>query len=680
MRISLIAGAVLLFGCTTFAQSQPQLNLMPMPASVQPGTGQLRIDRSFSTTITGSSDGRLQRGVQRFLRRLSLETGITFNPNQTAGAKPTLTIDAAKEAQRVQQLGEDESYELVVGETGATLNAPNTLGVLHGLQTFLQLVQVSPNGFVVPAVTIKDQPRFAWRGLLIDVGRHFIPLDVLKRNVDGMEAVKMNVLHWHLYDNEGFRIESKKFPKLQEDGSDGKYYTQDQIREFVGYAYDRGIRVMPEFEMPGHSSSMFVGYPKLASGPGPYKVDPGGPPAAMDPTQENTYKFLDKFLDEMTKLFPDQYVHIGGDEVDPRPWNTNPKIQEYMRAHGMKDAKDLQAYFNQRVEKILHKHHRTMMGWDEVLHPELPKSIVVQSWRGAQSLATAAQQGYSTILSYGYYLDLMWPASRHYAMDPISGAAAALSPDQQRHILGGEACMWSEWIVGENIDSRVWPRNAAIAERLWSPAEQQDPASMYARMDDLSWRLQWLGLTHKSALEMAMRRMAGTDVVASLQTLASVLEPVKDYTRMDSLKTTWDFRAPLNRLVDFVAPESDTGRQFQEWVHTYIQSGYKDRAAAERIRSALSEWRDNDARLQPTLNRSFLTQELAPLSASLSAMGSAGLFALDCLEKSSPSTEAWRAQQLALVEGAKAPSADLLLTVAGPVQQLIEASALAQPR
>jgi hexosaminidase len=400
----------------------------------------------------------------------------------------------------------------------------------------------------------------------------------------------------------------------------------------------------------------------------------------MDPTREDTYKFLDKFLDEMTKLFPDQYVHIGGDEVDPKPWNTNPKIQDFMHTHGMKEPKDLQAYFNQRVEKILHKHHKTMMGWDEVLHPELPKSIVVQSWRGADSLATAAQQGYSTILSFGYYLDLMWPAARHYAMDPISGAAAALSPDQQRHILGGEACMWSEWIVGENIDSRVWPRNAAIAERLWSPAEQKDAASMYARMDDLSWRLQWLGLTHRSSLEMALRRMAGTDDVASLQTLVRVVEPVKDYTRMDSLKTVWDFRAPLNRLVDFVPPESDGGREFQEWVQTYVRSGYKDQLAAERIRSSLMAWKDNDSKLQPTLDRSSLTQELKPLSTNLSAVGSAGLFAMDCLEKASPSTEQWRAQQLAVVEGAKKPTADLLLTVAGPVQQLIEGSALADRR
>jgi hexosaminidase len=151
----------------------------------------------------------------------------------------------------------------------------------------------------VPVVTIKDKPRFAWRGLLIDVGRHFIPLDVLKRNLEGMAAVKMNVLHWHLYDNEGFRVESKRFPKLQEAGSDGQYYTQAEIRELVAYAHDRGIRVVPEFEMPGHSRSLFAGYPELASGPGPYRIEPGGVDAVMDPTREETYKFVDKLMGEM---------------------------------------------------------------------------------------------------------------------------------------------------------------------------------------------------------------------------------------------------------------------------------------------------------------------------------------------------------------------------------------------
>jgi len=258
----------------------------------------------------------------------------------------------------------------------------------------------------------------------------------------------------------------------------------------VAYAHDRGIRVVPEFEMPGHSSSLFAGYPELASGPGPYRVELGGVDAVMDPTREDTYKFIDKFIEEMAELFPDEYFHIGGDEVSGSQWKANPKIRAFMHSHGMKANADLQAYFNQRLQKILSKHHKIMMGWDEVLHPDLPKTVVVQSWRGQQSLATAAQQGYRSLLSFGYYLDLMWPDSRHYAVDPMSGAAALLSPDERNHILGGEACMWSEWVTGENIDSRIWPRNAAIAERLWSAADVQDTSSMYARLDKISRRLE----------------------------------------------------------------------------------------------------------------------------------------------------------------------------------------------
>src|SRR5437763_11410619 len=204
--------AVLFIAVLSSAQSQPQLNLMPMPSSVQQGAGELQITPSFSVAVTGTHDPALDSSAQLSSKELSQITGIPFRTN-TAGA-PTLEVHADHGREAVQKLGEDESYELTVTASGAKITAPTPLGALHGLQTFLQLVQITPSGFAVPAVTIKDQPRFQWRGLLIDVSRHFIPIDVLKRNLDGMAAVKMNVLHWHLSDDQGFRAESKKFPKL----------------------------------------------------------------------------------------------------------------------------------------------------------------------------------------------------------------------------------------------------------------------------------------------------------------------------------------------------------------------------------------------------------------------------------------------------------------------------------
>ena len=673
MRTLLIVIGILLFAAFAAAQMQPQLNLMPMPSAVQPGTGQLLIDRTFSVSVTGFHDASLERGVDRFVSELSRQTGMSLNHDAVKVADPTLLIHAEHRREEVQKVGEDESYELRVEQSGAKLTAPNPLGILHGLQTFLQLLETTGKGFAVPAVTIKDEPRFAWRGLLIDVSRHFIPLDVLKRNLDGMAAVKMNVMHWHLSDDQGFRVESKQFPKLHEMGSEGLFYTQDEIREFLAYAHDRGIRVLPEFDIPGHSRSWFVGYPELASGPGPYALGGGGIDPIMDPTQESTYKFLDKFIAEMAKLFPDAYFHIGGDEVDGKQWDANPQIQAFIHAHGMKNNQDLQAYFNERLQKILTKHHKITIGWDEILHPDLPKTVVVQSWRGQQSLAAASKQGYSGLLSFGYYLDLMWPAARHYAVDPMSGDAATLTPEEKTRILGGEACMWAEWVTPENIDSHIWPRNAAVAERLWSPQEVTDVDSMYARLNALSLRLEWLGLTHRSARMYMLRRMGGTDSLY-LRALAEIAEPVKDYKRWDSSKGPIDFHAPLIRMVDAVYPESDTARSFRDLVQNYVRSGYKDQVAAGLIRSWLKTWQDNDSALHPLLEQSFLLHEVMPLSENLAALGAAGLQALDYLDKSEPSPESWRKQQLMLVEQAKTPTADLLLMVVAPIQQLIEAS------
>jgi len=312
-----------------------------MPASVQSGKGKLLIKRSFSVAVSGYRDGTLDRGVQRFIAEVSHETGMRLDEPNVAENNAVLLIHAEHGRESAEKVGEDESYELTASGSDAKLTAPNPLGVLHGLQTFLQLITAGADGFSVPAVTIRDKPRFVWRGLLIDPARHFIPLNVLERNIDGMAAVKMNVLHLHLSDNEGFRVESKRFPKLQEMGSDGLYYTQEDIRHLVAYAHDRGIRVMPEFDIPAHSRSWFVGYPELASTPGTYRIEPGGVDTVMDPTQDRTYKFLEKFVAEMAKLFPDAYFHIGGDEVNGKPWDNNPKIQAFMHSHALKNNQEI---------------------------------------------------------------------------------------------------------------------------------------------------------------------------------------------------------------------------------------------------------------------------------------------------------------------------------------------------
>jgi hexosaminidase len=657
------------------AQEFP-LRLMPMPAQVQMGTGRLVIDPSFTLRISGHREPRLLRAVELFLADLRNQTGLTaIDLKLIEGGNASLEVQCDSGSKEVQELGEDESYSLKITTSGARLNSRTTLGAMRGLQTFLQLVKTGASGFAVPAITIQDKPRFVWRGLLIDVARHYMPMEVLKRNLDGMAAVKLNVLHLHLSDNQGFRVESKKFPKLEEMGSDGLYYTQAEMRDLIAYARERGIRVVPEFDMPGHSTSWFVGYPKLASSPGPFEIDRkwGVLDPAIDPTEEYTYKFLNQFIGEMAKLFPDQFFHIGGDEVNGKAWDQNPKIQEFKRSHGLNSNADLQAYFNQHLQEIVSKHGKTMLGWDEILRPDLPKSIVIQSWRGQESLAQAAKQGYRGLLSNGYYLDLMWPAARHYGVDPMSDAAANLTPEQQQLILGGEACMWSEYVSPENIDSRIWPRAAAIAERLWSPESTRDVNAMYDRMEAISQQLDWLGLTHNSAYLPMLRRIAGSDDISALRVLADAVEPVKDYTREAQAPAPATSATPLNRVIDAVRPESTTARQFSAYVDQLL-SGKMKPGTENQIRTVLSSWRDHQTELRPLLEQSFLLKEIGPVSENFSALGGAGLAALDYLDRGEQAPAAWVSEQLALIERARKPQAQLLLVAAPAVEKLVEAS------
>ena len=661
------------------AQTSLPLNLMPQPASLKTASGVLPIDAGFSVAFTGHTEPRLDRAGERFLTQLERQTALVLRRPAPDAAKATLIVHTDHASKDVQELGEDESYTLEVAPSGAKLNAANPLGALRGLQTFLQLVTITPDGFAAPAVSISDQPRFAWRGLMIDVSRHFIPAEVLKRNLDGMEAVKLNVFHWHLSDNQGFRIQSKKFPKLEEQGSDGLYYTEEQAREIIAYARDRGIRVVPEFDMPGHSTAWFVGYPELASGSGPYSIERkwGVFDPAMDPSSERVYRFLDDFIAEMSRLFPDQYFHIGGDEVNGKEWDVSPKIQEFKRSHNLKSNQDLQAYFSQRVQKIVTKHGKSVIGWDEVFIPGVPKDIVIQSWRGQESLAAAAREGYRGILSNGYYLDLGWSAARHYAVDPLSGAAAALSEDQKKLILGGEACIWTEYMDPENIDSRIWPRNAAIAERLWSPASLSDPASMYARLDVESLRLEWLGLSHRTYYRKMLERIAGPaspQEFAALRTLADVVEPVKDYTREETATVEATSQTPLNRLVDAVSPESDAARHFSELVDRFLAGTCRDAAVSGELRSRLARWSQNDAVFSQLAQKSSLAKEVVGSSRDLSLVGSAGLAALDAIARGQPLSADEQAQLNSALSAAAKPKTQLLLLPVAPVQKLVAAA------
>ncbi len=657
------------------------LNLMPMPSSVQMGAARLPVTRNFAVTLEGYKEPRLDRAMDRFLRQLSRQTGMPIARRTDDSSKTVLNIHTDHASKEIQDLDEDESYTLQISNFGAKIHAANPLGAMHGLQTFLQLVEAAPpGGFSVPNLYIEDKPRYPWRGLMIDVCRHFIPLDAIKRNLDGMEAVKMNVFHWHLSENQGFRVESKVYPKLQEMGSDGMYYTQAEVRDVVEYARDRGIRVIPEFDIPGHSTAWFVGYPELASAPGPYTIERqwGIFDPAMDPTREETYKFLDKLLSEMTKLFPDHFFHIGGDEVNGRQWDGNPKIQEFMHAHGIKNNDELQHYFNQRVMKILEKNHKIMVGWDEILAPGLPKDSVIQSWRGAKSMADAARLGYRSLLSSGYYLDYMFPASQHYAVDPMTEETASLSPEEKARILGGEACMWSEFTSPENIDSRIWPRTAAIAERLWSPVEVSDVDSLYRRMDAESARLEFLGLTHKWNYVAMLGRMAGSENIAALQVLADVAEPVKIYQREKTAReanivlTSAD---PLNRMIDAAAPESEASRVFSKEVDELVGGNFKDKVLEAEVRAQLMLWKANDAELALALAKSSLLIELAPLSQNLANLGSAGLEALDFIDRGQRADDGWKSRQMAVIEQAKIFKADLLLPIVTAIQKLVDAVA-----
>ena len=649
------------------------LDLMPVPARLEIGTGVFEIGDDFAVTIAGNgATPRLQRGVQRILRRLSDRSTLfladeAFLKLEDREGAPMM-VTAERQGELV--LGEDESYRLVVTTVSVELQAATDIGALRGLETFLQLLALDERGVTLPVVDIVDEPRFAWRGLMIDSSRHFMPIEMVKRNLDGMAAVKLNVLHWHLVDDQGFRVESLALPKLHELGSDGDYYTRAQIREILDYAADRGIRVVPEFDLPGHGTAWLTAYPELGSAPGPYEIERGW--GIFDPTVnpilEETYTFLDTFFAEMAELFDDEFMHIGGDENNGEHWQSNPEIIAFMKANGYKDVLSLQRYFNERVLEILTKYGKRMVGWDEIFQEGLPKSVVIQSWRGRESLFEAARLGYPGILSNGYYIDLIQPTDFHYLNDPLP-EDSDLSSEEAARVYGGEATMWAEYVSPETVDSRIWPRTAAIAERFWSPGSVRDLADMYRRLDRISLMLEELGLQHERNRQMMLRRLCQCRDVAALEVLLGVLEPVKVYNRGRLRKHT-QF-SPLTRMVDAAWADAIPARQFRVAVDRLIADGFSDQSDLEAAKSDLMMWKANHAAVESVLHTSPGLVEIAPMSENLRDVATIGLEALEvAASEETPGTE-WLEPRLQRLQAAAEPQGQTELMIVEPVVTLV---------
>jgi hexosaminidase len=646
--------------------------LMPLPSTVAAGQGDFVLAPGFTVSYASPPDERLIAAVARTLARLQFSSGVALARAVVVPSGGSLVITVTGPDAPVQSVDEDESYHLAVSPLGIQLKAASVVGAMRGFETLLQLVAFRDGKAVVAGATIDDQPRFRWRGLMIDVARHFEPVDVIKRNLDGMALVKLNVFHWHLSDDQGFRAESKRFPKLTELGSRGEFYTQEQMRDVVAYARARGIRVVPEFDMPGHTVSWQVAYPELASSPGPFEIPDrfGVHDEALDPTRESTYKFLDALVGEMAAIFPDAYFHVGGDESNGKAWLGNPKIVAFMKAHNIADTAALQVYFNAQLLKIVAKHGKHMIGWDEVFTPGLPKDIVIESWRGSDSLAQAAEQGYQGILAAPYYLDGMGTAERHFLADPIP-ADTKLAPEQQKLILGGEVAMWAEQIQAHTIDSRIWPRAAAVAERFWSPQSDRDGASMYTRLWPISLQLETVGLTHLSGPQKLLRNLAQSQQPTDLETLASVLEPVGFGERYQTQRT--DARTPLDRLVDAVVPDPPSRFEIGQLASAALSSGSEAAAAKQALRKRFQSWIDAGPGLETVLASSPRLADAAPRAQQLAQLGQAGLQALDALD-GKPLPSGWKQQQAALLAEAAKPVALIRFTFLPSLQTLIDAA------
>jgi len=474
-------------------------SIIPLPAKIEVGRGSFQIGQE-TIILLASQSADIQEVAEFLAAKLRRPTGFPLEIRPASGEVPGQAI-LLRTADRLSKLG-DEGYQLSSSKNGVKIEAATAAGLFHGVQTLFQLLPAEVEGsgqpegitWSVPFVKIEDRPRFVWRGVHLDVGRHFFPKEFVKRYIDLLAMYKMNTFHWHLTEDQGWRVEIKKYPRLTEIGAwrresmddgipHGGFYTQEDVREVVAYAKTRFITVVPEIEMPGHCQAALAAYPELSCSGGPFKVGTewGVITDVYCAGNEKTFEFLQDVLTEVIDLFPGDFVHIGGDEVPKLRWQNCFQCQERIKAEGLNSEDELQSYFIKRIEKFLSAKGKRLVGWDEILEGGLAPNATVMSWRGTAGGIEAAKSGHDVVMSptshcyFDYYQGLFaeprsiggyLPIDKVYAYEPVP---AELPAEQTRHVLGAQANLWTEYLAeASQVEYMLLPRLLALSEVVWS--------------------------------------------------------------------------------------------------------------------------------------------------------------------------------------------------------------------
>ena len=699
--------------------------LIPQPRRVEPLQGQLDCrGRPLVLQIEGAWSATSYQQAAAIVAHFSASTvtDSTADPLR-------LRLRCHQLASYVPVADVDERYRLELRSDHVLVDAPTATGMQRGLVTVLQLLaraapapirvgESAPASWdVLPCLRIDDQPELPWRGLLLDVARHFIEPAALIRVVDGMAHHKLNVLHLHLTDDQGFRFESSAFPKLN---SGGAFYKADELKQLVAYAGSRGIRVVPELDMPGHTIHWLAAYPEWSLYPVEQTERFGVHSACLNPCSELTYSVIGTLLDEFAAVFPDDCVHVGGDEVHPRWWSEHDGVQSFMAEQNLQDTQALQAYFNNRVAELLQARGKRMVVWDEAVHANLPDSVLVQAWRGMAARDRALASGFDCVVSAPYYLDLFYPAELHTAISPQMAAAAGMAVEDQlllderlAHVAGGlawtrqwrehapvegaarkgavvgaEACLWSELVTTELLDVRLWSRLPLLAERFW--CEETVAGGPYTRIQNslVSWALAGgpelvdalCGGLSSDQLDL----LAPQGITPEMAPLLATIEPVKWYARLlgaDALAARlsgsempqarpYKTGTPLNRIADVISPQSFVAAELSELLQRW-QLAPLEATDKERLQRWLSVWQSQAQTSAELATDNADSETLRALAARLQSF--AALLEKLCAEFSDSPLHS---QALASIDAAQlrdwlAPVDELMLAVVAPLLAML---------